>query len=442
MSNTTSQPLITKLAVLQQSEYEWPRFWEWLQSQTTTQEIAPKQWTVKLQTIATATRLLGPLFGENLVLQALTTSIAFPQQLYFNWVISQATAKLRSHQQRGLKVVCIAGSYAKTSTKYIANHLLSGSLNVLMTPENINTPIGIARLILRELNSDHQVFLAELGEYYPGDIAALTRFLDPDIKILTPIGFAHLERFKTQERLEQGLLELLTTPPKAAAIVNEANHGLVEKYGVDAANVTYVGSPNISHVDISRSGTEYDVNIAGDTLHAYIPLLGVHNALNTLPGIILAKLLGLESKTIAGRLRTLPPIPHRLEPTVLENNVLLLDNGYNSNPAAAEESLQVIAILEGSQKIVITPGFVELGSEQDAQNESLGKRLAKVADLVGIVTGANDPALLSGLKQMHYPDTQIICGKSEAEIMNLLQGKVQPNAVILFENSLPEVYKH
>ncbi len=433
------QSLVTQLAILQQAEYEWPRFQDWLAHQTGTAQIEPKKWTPKLKVLQRLISITTPIFGQLLSLWFWNGVIKIPQRMYFSLVITLARLKLRFFQLRGLTVVAIAGSYAKTSTKYIMQHVFSSLMPTVMTPENINTPYGIARVILSELKSSHRLFLAELGEYYPGDIAHLTKFLNPNYKVLTPVGFAHLERFRTQKRLEKGLLELITTGRQVLTFVDEQNESLFTKHQISGL-VTLYGERNIDDVSVTRAGTEFNVQLP-ETTRVFIPLLGIHNAINTLPSFLLTSQLGIETKIIVGKLRTLPHIPHRLEPTLLEHNIFLLDNGYNSNPGSAKESLQVLGKIEGSQKIVITPGFVEMGEDQESANMALGEQLASVCDFVGIVTGANEAALMAGLTKSKFKSNHIVTGTSEMEIMGKLQPHIKPNAVILFENSLTEVYK-
>jgi UDP-N-acetylmuramoyl-tripeptide--D-alanyl-D-alanine ligase len=435
----THQSLTTLLAILQQSEYESGKLAQWVESQTQTLEISPKDWTLKLKTIQFLTTITKPLLGEMGAITFWSTLISYPQYVYFSWVISRAQVKLRGYQKRGLKVVCIAGSYAKTSTKSITAHILSGSKNILQTPGNINVMIGIARVILHDLQSKHEVFVVELGEYNPGDIKRFTTFLEPSNKILTPIGLAHLERFGTPESLQKEFLSFLTTHPSVPAIVHEQNRHIIEKHQI-SGEITYYGPSSLRDIEISRSGTEFEVTL-DSSLHAYIPLLGEHNAVNTLPGLILGQQLHIPSSQLLGRLRTLQPVHARLEATLLEQNILMINNGYNSNPGTAIESLKVLGAIEGSQKIVITPGFVEMGEAQEKENELFGERIASVADYVGVVTGANEASLLKGLKNKQYHEDHIFTGRSEEEIMNKLQAVILPNAVILFENSLTEIYK-
>lgn len=407
--------LDTKLAILQQTEYEWPRYEAWLAAnEQSSIVVSPKKWTTKLKLL----KALSPLLS----LRGALWLLKVPQDLITWSLVTCAKVKLRYLQSTGLIVVAIAGSYAKTSTKYIATHLLSGSKHVVMTPENINTPIGIARFILGKMTGKEQVFIAELGEYYPGDIADLVRFLSPVYKILTPVGYAHLERFGSEEALSKGLHELVTTQP---------TRGKSFVYGKDYE------ARQLSNVSVSRAGTEFEYQ----SNHYFMPLFGAHNAVNSLPGLWLAHELGVPTQTVQAALASVSYVPHRLEPTQLEHGILLLDNGYNSNPASARESLAVLQALDAPQKIVSTPGFVELGPTQAAENETLGKEIAAIADLCIVIKSVNARAIINGLRAGGFHEAQIILAQNEAEGMNVVSKFTKPNAIILFENSVPELYK-
>lgn len=403
----------TQLAILQQCEYEWDRYERWQEAQKNLQDIEPKEWTLKLQLLSMLTVVVPLRLALSLLEIPKMTVISF-------WIVA-ATIKLRLLQWRGLTCVAIAGSYGKTSTKYIATHVLQGTVRVVMTPTNINTPIGIARFILHTLDMHTQVCIFELGEYYPGDIADLVRFLRPNFRILTPVGYAHLERFGTQEILQKSLQELLTTDSRNA-------HMFV--FGKD------YGNESIAKVSVTRSGTEYEAE--GETY--FIPLFGAHNAINTLPALWLAKKWNMKVASVRAQLSTLPYIPHRLEPTLLENGTLLLDNGYNANPASSIESLAVVHALDGDLKVVCTPGFVELGETQEAECYKLGERIAQVATHAIIIDSINTKALLSGLQKGGMKQDHIWVEKDEITAMRRHSAEFTSRTIVLFENSVPSLY--
>ena len=435
-----TQPLQTKLAILQQAEYEWDEYQDWYTTQTTTQTVEPKQWTAKLTLLKHLVTMTTPVMGEDHSLLFWNSASRLPQLLFMQLVVAVATLKLRWLQARGLQVIGIAGSYAKTSTKQVLTHVLSKEKRVLATSGNINTRFGIARIILQELNATHQLFIAEFGEYFRGDIKRFTQFLRPAYKVMTPVGHAHLHRFGTPTQLEAEFAALITTAPHTPLIVHEQNKQWIEKL-THLPVISWYGSSLIREPLVSRGGTECTLTLGEHPFTLFIPLLGIHNAINCIPAILIAMLLGIEEIDIKKRLRTLAVVPHRLEPTLLEQGILLLDNGYNSNPQAARESLHVLKEIEGTHKIVITPGFVDMGATQRQANETFGSEIAAVADAVGIIHGANHSAIRKGLLNAGFDEHKIVEADSETELMEKLTPQITANSVILFENSIPQIYK-
>lgn len=441
-SKQTTLSLTTRLAILQQAEYNWEEYSAWIQSHSQlSTPIKPKKWTPKLLLLKRLTKLTAPIYGIDAALYFWNQILKVLGTIIVLFMTLLAIIKLRYLQSRGLTVIAIAGSFGKTSTKYAVTHVMESIVSTHATPENINTPIGISREILNNLKRNHKVFVVELGEYYPKDIARLVRFLAPKYKILTPIGFAHLQKFKTVRNLELGLLELITTPPCTKTFVHESNKEILEKHRIPTHDLTFYGASFLKNFSMKRAGTEFDINLPIATVHVYTPLLGKHLVTNILPAILLSQEFGSDFNTVIKRIQSLKPVPHRLEPSLLSNNILVLDNGYNSNPQAAIESLEVLKNLEGSQHIVVTPGFVDMGEFQEKANENFGKQLSRIASLVVLIKNPNSSALLKGLKNGKMPINSIFEADDETQAMNVITPHIKPNAVILFENSIPEIYK-
>lgn len=436
------QPLLslnTRLAILQQAEYEWQRYELWIDSQQQEVEIEPKAWTIKLRLFAVWTTMLAPIFGTDAALHIINSLFAFPQFCVTEFIIVLATVKLRLMQLFGTRVVSIAGSYAKTSTKHLIAHIVKKKLRTAVTPGNINTRFGIARFILTQVPFATQALVVELGEYNPGDIHSFARLLHAQIVVLTPIGIAHLERFRSEDALQNEFLDHLRKNPSATAIIHEKNTSPTST--VLPLSFHFYGDDNIHNVQVSRSGTECELTIGKDTYHAYSQLLGKHNMINAVAALLVGQELGLSVADMLHTLGDIPQMQYRMETQLLEHNILTINNGYNSNPASAPEALAVLDAIDGTQKIVITPGFVELGDRQASANATFAGQIAKVADLVVIVRGANQQSLREGFEKVKYSKQKLIEADTEIEAMQKITANIKPGAVILFENSLTDVYK-
>ena len=105
------------------------------------------------------------------------------------------------------KVVGLTGSAGKTTTKELLKTFLSTVGKTYATEGNFNNHIGLPLTILN-CPDDADFLVLEMGTNHPGEIAALCDVAAPDVGVITNIGTAHLEFFKTQDGIaeEKGAL--------------------------------------------------------------------------------------------------------------------------------------------------------------------------------------------------------------------------------------------
>jgi UDP-N-acetylmuramoyl-tripeptide--D-alanyl-D-alanine ligase len=359
------------------------------------------------------------------------------------YIYAQAKAKLTTHQNAGLKVIAVAGSYAKTSTKHILAHALSQQDSVLITPKSVNTLLGISEVIRHSLSKQHKIFIVELGEYHPQDIPALVRFVEPDLGILTPIGRQHLEIIGGIENIVKSLTHFVQffTDPKKVLL-----HEINRQYFTDFQGVFYGVSESsqlrVDQTKVTRAGTEYTIidSLNNQSHSAFIPLFGEHQAVNTLSAVWAAQQLDIDQTAMLKKLSTLPYIHRRHEPTFADNNVLILDNSYNTNPDSVQESLKLVNQLSPSKRFIVTLGFTELGDESDKIHFEYGKTLANQMDYVGLIKAPWSDKIVDGFTSAGGLKDHILIGHSQEDAFAQIQPFVVPNSVILFEGGYREVY--
>ena len=168
-------------------------------------------------------------------------------------------------------------------------------------------------------------------------------------------------------------------------------------------------------------------------------LIGVHNVLNILLSIAMARLLGVSFKDIVFGVLKLKSINARLEKFVLPSGAIVINNGYNSNIDSVNFSLSVLKLFQKNKKVVVTPGLVE--TENDfVYNEKFGEIIAKYATDVFVVKDKNKEAILSGLKKSSFCMDRVVYFKSFDEVKCLME-KLDSDYVFLIENDLPDNYK-
>jgi UDP-N-acetylmuramoyl-tripeptide--D-alanyl-D-alanine ligase len=359
-------------------------------------------------------------------------------------------AQGRLHDVKPL-VIGITGSYGKTSTKYLLEHLLAGHRKVLKTPLSYNTLMGVCRAINDNLQADCQVFIAEMGAYRRGDIKELCAFVQPTIGILTAIGPQHLERFKTIENVQATKYELIEAlpasgvaifnndDPRCRALAARTTHVPVMRYGLDRHGQAL----DLWAVDITM-GPEGLAFTMGDKDGRCVAvrtlLLGHHNVLNILGASCAAIAIGMPLADLAKAIQDLPSVPHRLQLIDRGSGVTVIDDSYNSNPLGAMEALEVLGSFTGGQRILVTPGMVELGALEAHLNEELGAKAAEVCDYVVLVGVERTKPLVAGLQRKNFPQEKIRIVRDLKGATIVLPTIVGVGDTVLFENDLPDQY--
>jgi UDP-N-acetylmuramyl pentapeptide synthase len=446
-------PLTTHLAILQQAEYDVGLWRRWYQTTARAdsvnehlQTIQPDQWTLKIRLIRIVTSWLQHFSP---IEQALPWAITFLSPLDSClkwWQITRATGRLRRYQQRGLIVIAVAGSYGKTSLKHVIRHVVGSQFSTLMTPASFNTPLGIAGSICH-LSARHQVFIVELGEYYPGDITKLLRWLRPTIGVLGPIGFAHLDRFGSGTALTQTLAEMSTSPsaPKTL-IVDDMNRHLLQPgpqqtviwYGRQAESELYWQTKKVALTSITGK-----VAWQNHSHTVEWPMLGEANATNALAAAAVGMVLGIPFRQTVQYLRYVPPTPRRLTVFAHPNGSYVVDNSYNTNPGSWQTTVQLWKQLKLDNLAIVTAGFVELDEPTAlTAHIQMASDIAHRARIIGIVRTRDNHRLIKLLSDKIEGTTKhLYIGDTWDEVVAEITPHLPPQAVLWLEGGVRELYQ-
>lgn len=366
------------------------------------------------------------------------------------WYYNDAKRILRSMPD--LKIIGVTGSFGKTSTKHYLYRILSEKYNVLMTPGNFNTTLGVIRTIREHLKPHHQVFIVEMGAKQVGDIKEICDLVHPQVGIVTAVGEMHLETFRSVENVRRTKFELIDALPEGGLAVVNMDSELIAGKPIDH-KATLVGYGVKNHdadyraVDInySNTATTFDVDCQGDVREGYSThLVGRGNILNLLAAVAVADHLGISEAQQKRAMRQIEQIEHRLSVKRTAGGVTILDDAYNSNPMGAKMALEVLHSFsspEGARRIVVTPGFVELGERQAELNRELGRDIAAACDVAIVVNRTNREAIAQGLQDAEFPSRQTILADSFAEASAMLAQQLRAGDVVLYENDLPDSFR-
>ncbi len=362
------------------------------------------------------------------------------EKMIASWYVHDAKKRLEA--RKDLKIVAITGSYGKTSTKFILSTILSEKYSVLTPPSSYNTTMGVVRVIRERLQPDDEVFICEMGSRHIGDIKQICDFVHPDNAIITSIGPQHLETFGSIEGVKKGKFELIEAlPPRGTAVFASTNEHILELYKkADCVKLTAGFNENdavrAENISVGCSGSAFTlVAKNGECAECTTRLLGKHNISNILVAAAMALEMGLTLDEVSRGISKLQPIEHRLQ-IVSQKPVTVIDDAFNSSPNGASAALDVLGSFTG-RRIIVTPGFVELGKDEDRYHVALGEKIKANADIAILVGKKRTEKIVEGLAdfggEVHVVD-------SLDEATALLQKISVGGDVVLFENDLPDNY--
>lgn len=397
------------------------------------------------------------IFVADIILAAFCFSQSFA--LVANWLLKPVEANInRKYYQdaerilRGmpdLKIIGVTGSYGKTSTKHYLNRILSEKYDVMMTPGSFNTTMGVIRTVREYLKPYNEVFIVEMGAKQPGDIKEICDLVHPEIGIVTAVGEQHLESFKTIENVQRTKFELIDSLPTDGLAVVNNDFPFVANRKVDNVKciryaVSECGPAEYIAEDIrySAHGTSFTVvTPTGEKFGFSTHLVGECNVSNLLAAIIVALRLEVPIEKIRYAVNDIQQVEHRLNMKRTPGGVTIIDDAFNSNPTGSKMALDVLKMMTGGRRIIVTPGMIELGERQEELNAKFGEYIAGAADIAIIVGHYNREAIISGIKSTDTTSLDVHAVNSFSEAQQLLATTLKPGDTILYENDLPDTFK-
>ena len=365
--------------------------------------------------------------------------------------IRQAQARLA---QVSPLVVAVAGSYGKTSTKHMLAQLLAGQVETLPTRKSFNTLMGVTRVINEDLQTRHRLFIVEMDAYARGEIAAISDLVHPQVAVITSVGPQHLERFRDQDAIANALYEVVQAlPPEGTAVIHAGEPGgaaLVQRAHTDARRVVRYGIEHsagvldvlASDITLDSSGARFRWSWPELSIERVVttPLLGRSQVLNVTAALAVVHLLGYSLDSAVAAAAGLQPVEHRLQPLPTPGALRVIDDTYNANPVGVHDALDVLAAMNGGAKVLVTPGLVELGAVEDAENRRYGEHAAAVCDHVIVMVARPAAALRAGLRAGGLADDRIHEARTLDDATAIIGRITRGGDTVLFANDLPDTY--
>ena len=354
-------------------------------------------------------------------------------------------AQTKLNSLKNMKKIGITGSYGKTSTKYCLAAILSEKYKVFYPKASINTPMGLSKVINEELTDDCDVFIAEMGARHVGDIKELVELVHPEYGMITSVGPQHLETFKTVENVANTKFELIEGLPKTGKAFFAADNAEVDKlYERTKIKKFRAGfsdgylDMHAEDIEVGAFGSRFTlIEADGNSIRVETKLLGRHNISNIVLCCQVAREIGMTLPEIAEGVKRIKPVKHRLQ--LLNGAMNVIDDAFNSNPVGAKEALNVLHSFPG-RHLIITPGFVEMGENEDKFNYELGTHIAETCDAAILVGPRHTSPIRQGMLDRGFDEKKILVVNTLDEAAKNIPVFAQNGDAVLFENDLPDNY--
>jgi UDP-N-acetylmuramoyl-tripeptide--D-alanyl-D-alanine ligase len=369
---------------------------------------------------------------------SLAVLIFYPVTLILkNRKIDQARMKI--NKLNNLKVVGITGSYGKSSTKEFLYQILKSKFKVLKTPGNVNVDIGVAQVVLRDLNEEHEIFIAEMGAYKMGEIRKICEIVKPQIGIITAVKDSHLALFGSFENLKKAKNELIECldEKEGVGIFNMDNEGSYELameakekggkvYGYSLKNKAKF---NAEQIETDENGLSFILK--GVKFKA--ALFGKQNIPSLMAAIIAARRLGMKMEEIAVEVEKILPQEKTMNLDKSSAKFWVLDDSYNASPDGVMAALDYLGGFKDRKRVLVFPGMLELGEKSDSEHIRVAKKIVKSCDLAIFTSTDFEKPLMDGLGKMDKEKYTFI--REQEEVLKFLKEKVgTEKAVVLFES--------
>jgi UDP-N-acetylmuramoyl-tripeptide--D-alanyl-D-alanine ligase len=341
------------------------------------------------------------------------------------------------------RIVAITGSAGKTTTKELTAGALQPTFSVVKNQGNLNNHIGLP-LSMMQLRQAPDVAVFELGMNHAGEIRTLVGIAEPEVRVWTNVGDAHLGFFTSSDAIADAKAEILEGADASTLLVCSADDARISRRrgGFPGRTVTFgeAADANVRATaieDRGLDGTRATV-VTGEGQAVFeTPLLGRANLANVLAATAVATTCGVPLEVVRDRVARVGPADRRGIVRRLRGGVVVIDDSYNSSPAALSQALRTLAAERRARgRVAVLGEMLELGEHAASLHEASGREAA-ASGLRALFAVGGEPA-------RHLARAAVDAGMSQDAVHYLpaseaaapeVDAAIQPGDVVLVKGS-------
>lgn len=341
-----------------------------------------------------------------------------------------------SLKKRRPLVIAITGSVGKTGAKDAVAAVLSKQYRVYKTSENLNNDLGVAYTVLSREYETEQLVL-ELGTNHPGEIAALSRLVSPDLSIITLIGTAHIGAFGSKENILREKADILAGMNGGPLFLNGDDPYLRSlRYEGKTVLVSTgeVGAFRAEGIYTSRFGTSYTLCTPDERRRVFLRGTGISRIYSSLFALAVGTHLGVPMPAAVEALRTVGYARGRQTVEAI-GGILLIDDSYNASPESVKEALRLLSgLAAGRPRYAVLGDMLELGDAAPELHREVGRTAANHADFLLAFGALSDRIREGALSAGMAPEAVSVFPDCEA-VIAALEKQISDGDVVLVKAS-------
>src|ERR1700758_4391780 len=346
--------------------------------------------------------------------------------------------------QWGKKIAGVTGSVGKTTTKEILAALLGAKLRILKSEGNFNNEYGLPLTLFR-LDETHQAAVLEMGMSRRGELARLAEIARPDVGVVTRVAPAHLEFFSSVDEIAEAKRELVEglNGRDSTAVLNADDvrvaafgafaPGRVLTYGIEKA--AFFMATEIE--DRGALGSAFDCVSPEGRVRLELAVPGRHAVANALAALAAASVWGIGAAEAQSVFNTLRAPAMRGELLRFSNGAALINDSYNSSPAALQAMTELLAATPNFQRRILVAGEMrELGTSSSQLHREAGQFAAKTGKVDWVIGVAGDASqIVEGAVGAGLPRAHTRFCAAPPEAAHFLETLVAPGDLLLVKGS-------
>lgn len=304
----------------------------------------------------------------------------------------------RLYKKNNFKVVAVAGSLGKTSTKFAIAKILEQKYRVRKQAGNYNDIVTVPLIFFGEelpsllnpfawlsifvrnekelgKNYPYDVVVVEVGTDGPGQIKEYKKYLRADVGVLTAIAPEHMEFFNDLDAVADEELAIVQLTDKLIVNKDFCDQKYLQQLPGQPTTYAVKHPADFQVTDVKFDGFESSFKVKKDGsvfLKASHELIAEPLLYATAAAVAVADELGLSANEILSGLKQIKPVAGRMQRLEGLNGSVILDDTYNASPPAVKAALDTLYRLETAEKIAILGNMNELGNYSETAHKEIG----------------------------------------------------------------------